>query len=1092
MIKWEGIFRDERSNDNYKVVITNTDGDVQVDIPSESLEYGVELPQGYYMAYVHLDRQDPFCSHMTDKAEIGTGYYVWFNVTKEREIIYFNAVDDTITLYDIGDPEVSDDNTRLDIDTLEQYQTIKLKGNTTYNIDGEIYDVKEEKWLYYCTENTQVQSIIQYKNFDTRELMLSGESPVVVNYEGADDDIFKPVKYSSCTIKLLTHWYDQDLFSRTATSNKVQLFWETDPEIHDWNLKWEGYLTPNLYNQGFAYDVEELELEALDNLAALKNIKYEGTKSVKPASKILHSFLNDKVDHIFVSDSFKVGSVVPPTGDLEGYTALEYLATDGTAYIDTGYYPINTTRVSTDISVNYENMGELPNSIYGAESDGKASIILSVGDYDNVHNVGYLTGTYCAGQSSAAYSESFATKRNVELGYKYTSDLERYASIRYDNIEHDFICYPLDRSDKTMYIFGYNTFWNSDHHPRGIVAGTAVGRFRIYEDHTLVMDLVPVKRNSDSMLGFYDVINDNFLTNAASSGAFIQGSPSSETTGKDLSDTEFEDPLSLNKLILSDYMFWDNDEAEWGYSNEILEEICKYLGMTAVLQGRTLWIIDYADKEQRFCIYDNRDNDFEMREQTITYRNNKDWGTSDYVDDDTQISMTSVYNQLKLQNDLSDFDNLTDDLFLRKNLTNLYGERYKVDEGSEFDNYNQNVVIWEREPLTSTNTTIYMWGDTSLSGNPITAMFQNPEDLIKEKGLPYWLDREQDTNLGLLCKCCSLYYKVHSKPQSEYHAQIKDSKDDYIMLTNRHMNQDHQKLIEFSLNSDNIVQSTKSYYVIDFGVIFSTAYYPCTDLAQKTTENVFQGVQEDDGKIGYRSLKIMCRMQYSDLYWNGSSWQQEECDFPIQLDADEDYVEALNTELKVNNMIDFKTGLDLQGYIVPIPMESSASVGSVKLSFPHYQYISPDVKATFISNLSINLTMKKKDKDEEDDSGEWEEVIDKSYVGDLELEESKYCTFDDTHLAYNTVGYLVDSDYYVLALFKYGDWIMKPEQIRLLKYGLQFGHPRKVIDVTLKHIWDNPSTTFTNWNMGDIKFVMSSWSHDYKSGNTTLKLIERR
>ena len=159
MIKWEGIFRDERSNDNYKVVITNTDGDVQVDIPSESLEYGVELPQGYYMAYVHLDRQDPFCSHMTDKAEIGTGYYVWFNVTKEREIIYFNAVDDTLTLYDIGDPDDADDNTRLDVDTLEQYQTIKLKGNTTYNIDGEIYDVKEEKWLYYCTENTQVSKV---------------------------------------------------------------------------------------------------------------------------------------------------------------------------------------------------------------------------------------------------------------------------------------------------------------------------------------------------------------------------------------------------------------------------------------------------------------------------------------------------------------------------------------------------------------------------------------------------------------------------------------------------------------------------------------------------------------------------------------------------------------------------------------------------------------------------------------------------------------------------------------------------------------------------------------------------------------------
>ena len=1325
MIKWEGFFRDQQYNSKYKVEIINSDGDENVEVSELTTLFGVELDKGEYSCFVKLDPNDPFCSHSTDISEIGYyNYVVNVVVEKETDTVYFNAVNDNITI--IGEQG------ELPIQHTYQCTVLKLEGNTNYLIDDEHYFSNHE-YLCYETQSEE-HEIIKCRNYSFRELMLEGDSPVIIRYEGDDEDVFKPVRYSECTIKLITNWYDEDLFSKRTTDNKVSIYVNRadEDEEEDYSLEWTGYLTPNVYSQGFAYDIEGLELNAVDSLAVLKNKRFEGKKKARSASKILFDMLHSNISTIFMSDTIKVGDVVEPHSEIDGYTILDYIttdgtafidthysacnltfiettasinyenatdymtlfgaasynhpqaqgldrkcqmivraynfnhwndkyysyfaanfsysngimeniniatptliqvgningkinaqdsaflqvgdtnnikwyanvcsrsdrslylfgqhaahqpntsdnsqplnncagmslgrfkiyeweevdeemkkvlkmdlvpvkrnsdsmlgfynvmtnelltttqgafiqgspasssdtsklvdytildyiATDGTAYIDTNYYPSNTTRVSSDFSVNYENIGELPCSIYGAESDGKSTIILSVGDYDNIHNVGYLTCTYCAGQSSAAYAESFATKRNVDMGYKYSSNLERYASVKYDDVENEFICYPLDRSDKTMYVFGYNTFWNSDHHPRGIVAGTAIGRFKIYENDNLVMDLIPVKKNSNSELGFYDIIGDNFFTNAASSGAFIQGSPAEgDNSIKELSKVEFSQSLDLNKLILSDYQFYDEDNKEWDFSNKILEEMCKYLCMTAVVQGNYLYIIDLADKINNFQVYNRTSNDYQKRPYGVTIRYTKDWNADDYVDDGTQISMNPVYNQLKLENKLDDFNNLTDNLFLRKNLTNLYGERYKVDEGSQFDNDNRNVVIWEREPLISKECKIYMWNNTSISNIPITAMILDPEEYIKNTTVPTILS-DTNKNFAMLCKCADLYYNVNSKPQKEFHAQSMGDKSDFIFMTNNSMNQDHQKMLELSLNSDSIVQTTKAYYIINFNVLFSTEYFPCTSLKKKKTKNMLEGFECDgDGKISYNSLYLMARMQYGEKYWNGSFWQEEECDFKISLETSANYVEALNTTLNVNNQVDFKTGLELSGYIVPIPIESSASIGSVTLSFPHYQYISSDIKAVFLSNLEVNLTMKKKDKEEMEDDDVIKQEIDKTFAEEKELDSCEFSTFDDTHLAYNTVGYDVDGDYFILDVVKYGDWILKMEQIRLLKYAIQYSHPRKTVDITLRNIYDSPYYKFTNWNFGEITFIPSSYSLDFKNNSTSLKLIEKR
>lgn len=124
------------------------------------------------------------------------------------------------------------------------------------------------------------------------ELTMSGDSPAIIKYEGDSDNIYKPIKYSSLTFKILVKDYLFDFFAATAMQNKVQLF-DTTGGINQ--LIWEGYLTPNLYSNGYESEVEEMTVECVDNLAVLKYVDYQtlnGIKNVVDIKNIISKYLN--------------------------------------------------------------------------------------------------------------------------------------------------------------------------------------------------------------------------------------------------------------------------------------------------------------------------------------------------------------------------------------------------------------------------------------------------------------------------------------------------------------------------------------------------------------------------------------------------------------------------------------------------------------------------------------------------------------------------------------------------------------------------------------------------------------------------------
>ena len=123
-------------------------------------------------------------------------------------------------------------------------------------------------------------------------LTMSGDSPAIIKYEGDSDNIYKPIKYSSLTFKIVVKDYLFDFFAATAMQNKVQLF-DTTGGINQ--LIWEGYLTPNLYSNGYESEVEEMTVECVDNLAVLKYVDYQTLRSFKDVvdiKNIIKKYLN--------------------------------------------------------------------------------------------------------------------------------------------------------------------------------------------------------------------------------------------------------------------------------------------------------------------------------------------------------------------------------------------------------------------------------------------------------------------------------------------------------------------------------------------------------------------------------------------------------------------------------------------------------------------------------------------------------------------------------------------------------------------------------------------------------------------------------
>lgn len=179
----------------------------------------------------------------------------------------------------------------------------------------------------------------------------------------------------------------------------------------------------------------------------------------------------------------------------DGYTQMEYLESTGEQYIKTGHYVTN----DTVFEVFFRHLLTGDQFLFGVNTENE-----NEGCYMDVAGSLYFkfgVGNYRSFQIMHNYVYSMKMNRSGVYFKTKLPDEERPAYINTNS--------PLVGTGE-IYLFGRNNV--SD----GTVGFSKVrlGRYTVYEGETKVQDMVPALRNSDSVLGMYDILNDIFYTNS--------------------------------------------------------------------------------------------------------------------------------------------------------------------------------------------------------------------------------------------------------------------------------------------------------------------------------------------------------------------------------------------------------------------------------------------------------------------------------------------------------------------------------------------------------------------------------------------------
>ena len=182
------------------------------------------------------------------------------------------------------------------------------------------------------------------------------------------------------------------------------------------------------------------------------------------------------------------------------YQEVEYIESTGTQYIDTGVKPNQDTSVELDGSIDG----------YGIFFGVRTSTTEGVSTIQ-----GLSSGTWAMGYNNS--SVAFGTKdSNRHVWFKNKNLQYMDGELKYNYTYANFTAMG------NAYLFAYNN--------NGTIGYVINGRVRVYSckiwataDSMLVRYMIPAKRNSDGVVGMYDIMNDVFLTNQGT-GDFEYGS----------------------------------------------------------------------------------------------------------------------------------------------------------------------------------------------------------------------------------------------------------------------------------------------------------------------------------------------------------------------------------------------------------------------------------------------------------------------------------------------------------------------------------------------------------------------------------------
>ena len=192
------------------------------------------------------------------------------------------------------------------------------------------------------------------------------------------------------------------------------------------------------------------------------------------------------------------GSKATPTVLPSGYTELEYIQGTGTQYIDTGFIPDQNTRLVMDIESDV-TIGECHVAGARASMSSREYVLLidAQGRWRSDYGTSQVLLSSAPRQGSIHIDKN---GRNVSVGGVSATNSSQTFDAGY-----------------SLYLLAVNTAGSTT-----TFAKVRLIAAKVYDNGTLVRDLVPARRQSDSAVGLYDTVTGTFFGNSGT-GSFTAG-----------------------------------------------------------------------------------------------------------------------------------------------------------------------------------------------------------------------------------------------------------------------------------------------------------------------------------------------------------------------------------------------------------------------------------------------------------------------------------------------------------------------------------------------------------------------------------------
>ena len=596
-------------------------------------------------------------------------------------------------------------------------------------------------------------------------------------------------------------------------------------------------------------------------------------------------------------------------------------------------------------------------------------------------------------------------------------------------------------------------------------------------------------------------------------------------------------------LKISEQNFFSEDTDEPWKMDEMLEEICRYFGFTAMQWGTRLYFVDYQ-------YYHNHDDIYATYyAKSSSYAQGSDYhiggaktlSQDDIMKNGADITFEPVYNKCVVKANFYDYDYFIPNIFDDSFLTNRNGDFYEGYEvgvpsphiptypyGSKWLFFGQKFkedVNKDNEQSRTKGDARYRYFHRLYDSKYWESVYRNRQTLAEvtpaSMGTDYNNVYSTTSYIGGTLVDLGV---VEDDYTDEYHQDIVASKLDFTrylcicqrgkggwinpFFPNQVPSASNYPVFRLKPGYKSICPlPNNSYLIVDFECIYERYVNRPYINPDWTTSKMKMDLSAGEETCAYAYPCF--KLKIGDKYWNGSVWTTTSSNFAIPIERNDKDFSNWNEEKHPLNTVNWQLNINEDGYKIPLTGVDTTGEIEFEILLPELQYYNSHLEDPYaynaycwFKNLSIKAVQTKENVEEksglieignEDNDIVYENVIDEDAVNEISDITVKLTTSTGlTSPSYSNVIYGSALLTTITEPSLSGE-AQKPEENIVEKYVLQYNTPTKKIQTTTKLDITPFNKIYSAYvDNPDEGYVQLSTEIDYSYARQTITLVEKK